>query len=300
MGKQKGGGKGRQPKTPQRTHGMRIAGNDEAGAGGRSAKKAGSAQKAQARGAQENMCGSEAAAQNVTLDPAAPGGQSDDDDDGWNSNVEDFEPKANPYHAALAATGAVRADAVWWKWRNAVETKQATFKCPKRDGKAMRTWLIEVILNCESPQIRWILNAIKIGDIGHDRGAPVLGDFQLLRCRKEKICEHTGKDFSDLYGKVPQSEWLSSHLHLWRVERVCVRVHAAREAELRTNPHAVFPVSVEAKESPAWTAWDLFDQILGQRTMLPLSQTERKMYSVECAVEDDSAAGAMCTATPDK
>ena len=125
------------------------------------------------------MCGSEAAAQNVTLDPAAPGGQSDDDDDGWNSNVEDFEPKANPVCARLGAAGAVRADAVWWKWRNATETKQATAtsKCQKRVGKPMRTWLIHVILNCQSPQIRWILNAIKIGDIAG--GAPGLSAFDL-------------------------------------------------------------------------------------------------------------------------
>ena len=45
MGKQKGSGKGRQPKTPQRTHGMRLSEQDRAGAGDRSAKKAGSAQK---------------------------------------------------------------------------------------------------------------------------------------------------------------------------------------------------------------------------------------------------------------
>ena len=45
MGKQKGSGKGRQPKTPQRTHGMRLSEQDRACAGDRSAKKAGSTQK---------------------------------------------------------------------------------------------------------------------------------------------------------------------------------------------------------------------------------------------------------------
>ena len=182
MGKHKGCGKGRQPKAPQRTHAMRLGGNDEAGAGGGSAKKAGSAQKAQARGGQQYKRGGETTARDVTFDPATSGGESDDNDDGWNSDVEDFEPKASPVYARLGAAGAGRADAAWWKWRDATETKQATFKCQKWAGKPMRTWLIDVILNCQNPQVRWIMNAIKVGDM-----APVLREYQLLTCRKEEI-----------------------------------------------------------------------------------------------------------------
>ena len=77
---------------------------------------------------------------------------------------------------------------------------------------------------------------------------------------------------------MPESEWLSTHLHLERVERYCVRVHRKRAKELAINPHAVFPVDAGVKDSPAWMAWDLFDQILRQRTMLALSSTERKMF----------------------
>ena len=75
MGKQKGSGKGRQPKTPQRTHGMRLSEQDGAGAGDRSAKKAGSAQKV------GPPC------RPLRSTRLCPGGESDDGDGGWNSNV---------------------------------------------------------------------------------------------------------------------------------------------------------------------------------------------------------------------
>ena len=114
-------------------------------------------------------------------------------------------------------------------------------------------------------------------------------NWHLKKCRKRKVGTNNGQSFVELYTSMPESEWLSTHLHLERVERLCVKVHREREKALKANPHAVFKVPTGVKDSPAWMAWDLFDQILGQRTMMALSPTERKMYSVEYAKADDSA-----------
>ena len=117
----------------------------------------------------------------------------------------------------------------------------------------------------------------------------MLRDWHLKKCRKRKVGTDTSKSILQLFKTKPESEWLSTHLHLERVERLRVKVHRERDKVLKKNPHAVFDVPAQVKDSPAWTAWDSFDQILGQRTMQALSALERKMHSVEYAKMDDSA-----------
>ena len=225
--------------------------------------------------------------QNVTFEDTSDQEDTPAVDGGWTSNLPDDEPDVDPETIALKAAGAARADAVFWNWRDAKETKPTAFKCRKKGNKTVRSWLLETILSCNSQQARWILNAIKNGDM--TGGAPVLRDWHLKKCRKQKVGAHNGRGFKELYSPLPESEWLSTHLHLERAERYCVKVHAKRAPALATNPYAVFPVDAGVKDSPAWMAWGLFDQILGQRTMMALSSTERKMYSVDYAKEDESA-----------
>ena len=288
MAKKKGNGKGTTPRrTPQRSHAMRLSGDDEAGAGARPAKMPGSAQKtATARGGQQHARPG-AVRKNVTFDDSSDKEDATAVDDGWTSNLSDDEPDVDPVTITLKEAGGRRADAVFWKWRDSTETKNNQFKCPKRGNKPIQKWLNDTILGCNSPEVRWILSAIKAGDM--TGGAPVLHDWHLKKCRKRKVGTDSSKSFKELYETLPEKEWLSTHLHLERVERLCRKVHAKRVDALKENPHAVFTVPQQVKDSPAWIAWDSFDQILGQRTMQALSALERKMHSVEYAKMDDSA-----------
>ena len=130
---------------------------------------------------------------------------------------------------------------MFWKWRDAKETKQNAFRCKKKGNKTVRTWLLDTILGCDSQQVRWILNAIKAGDM--TGGAPVLRELAPQEVQK---AEGRDEQWPELCGALhvdageAESEWLSTHLHLERVERLCVKVHREREKALKANPHAVF------------------------------------------------------------
>ena len=126
MAKKKGNGKGSTPRrTPQRSHAMRLSGDDEAGAGARPAKTPGSAQKtATARGGQQNARPG-AVQKNVTFDDSSDKEDAAAVDDGWTSNLSDDEPDVDPVTITLKEAGGRRADAVFWKWRDSTETKNS-------------------------------------------------------------------------------------------------------------------------------------------------------------------------------